>query len=96
MKTWTLKEKRKMDDKAVMTAIDQLKQGIDALAAAVGGDSGGDVAGASPEIPEGGPDEPVNPDAAGDAAGAEVPAPARPGMTAMSPEDFINKKAGQR
>jgi hypothetical protein len=95
MKTWTLKEKRKMDDKAIMTAIDQLKQGIDALAAAVGGDAGGDVSGKSPETPEG-PDAPVNPDEAGDAASAEVSAPPRPGMTAISPEDFVNKKPGAR
>jgi hypothetical protein len=95
MKTWTLKEKRKMDDKAIMTAIDQLKQGIDALAAAVGGEGGADVAGKGSEVPVG-PDAPVNPDEAGDAASADVSVPPRPGMTAMSPEDFVNKKPGVR
>jgi hypothetical protein len=96
MKTWTLKERKKMDNGAIMQAIDSLKAGIEQLAAAVGGGEGGeDVAGKGPEVPVG-PDAPVNPDESGDAASAEVSAPPRPGMTAMSPEDFVNKKPGVR
>jgi hypothetical protein len=83
-----------MDNQAILSAIEQLKQGIDALSSAVGGDAS--AAGGNDKGSLETPDAPVNPDEVGDAASSGDSNNQRQGMNAISVEDFINKKAGKQ
>jgi hypothetical protein len=80
-----------MDNKAILDAVTQMQAGLDALATAVGGGEGAEASDTPEQAPE---DTGAAPEAGADIQPPEMGPLA--GAKAMSPEDFINKKAAPR